>query len=146
MKNLLLFLIGAFFIAGFISAGVIKTPGPHTIFDGDTLRTDSTFTDSNFLYTKDLNTVHVWIKTTNPADSTKYRVYYYQGFTQEDIFAVPVDTSGTASGNAITHVADTLWYYTSFETTAPYTQIKVTADGTDHGNRARVWLDVFLTE
>ena len=141
-----LFMIILVMMSFSFSQEIFDTPGPHTLWDGDTLRTDSILTASDFLYTKDFNRVHVWIKTTNPVDSTGYRAYYYIGFTQSDVFAVPVDTSGAESGNAIVNISDTLWYYNSFTTTALYTQIRLSGNGADHGNRACVWLKVFLSE
>ena len=125
-------------------AGVIDTPGPHTFWNGDTLKKDSTKTAADFLYTSKYRTINIWVKATNPADSTKFRVYYRTAFNMADVLATPGDTTGTESDATLIQVSDTLWHYRSLKVAPQYNILYLKAL-TGHGNRCRVWLKVYLS-
>lgn len=123
---------------------VYDSPGPHTLWDGDSLQQADTLI-SNPLHTGHFPYLGVWIKTTNPADSTQYRIFFRGAFAKTDTFAISSDTAGAEVGSTIMRIADTLWHYCSvILPVATYTKIYLIADDTDHGNRACVWLKIFL--
>lgn len=144
MKKFIL-LLSLIIIPVFFFAGVIDTEGPHTFFNGDTLKKDSTKVASNLLYCSQLRNLHIWVKTTNPVDSTKYRIYYKVKFALTDTLATPSDSAGAESGNTIIRVEDTLWHYRSIKVAPQYIQLFMKAL-TGHGNRARVWLKVYISD
>lgn len=142
MKKLLLMVMLLITALGF-SQDVLDSSGPHWLWEGDTLKGGITKVGA-ILYTGHWPYPGIWIKTTNPVDSTKFRVYFKGAFELTDTFAIASDSLGNDAGTII-RVSDTLWHYCSIQPAlAPYTKIYVEADGTDHGNRARIWIKVFL--
>jgi len=133
------------FLGFAIAQDVLDTPGPHTFWSGDTLKKDSTKTSADYLYTTNYTKLHVWIKSTNPVDSTKYRLYYVTAFGLTDILAVPSDSAANESGNTIIQVNDTLWHYRAI-TIAPQYNKLVLKSLTGQGNRCRTWVKVYMTK
>jgi hypothetical protein len=127
-------------------AGVIDYPGPVDVWTGDTLKKNTTLTAANLFYCSQLRNMHIWIKTTNPVDSTKYRLYYKVKFNMNDVLATPSDSVGSESGNTLIRVSDTLWHYRSIKVAPQYIQLYLQSDASAHGNRARVWLKVYISD
>lgn len=143
MKRLFLLAVLLVAVIGF-SQEVHDGPGPYWLWEGDTLKQGVTKI-SVPLHTGHYPYPGIWIKTTNPVDSTEYRIFFKGAFSLTDTFAAPSDTLGNEYGSTIMRISDTLWHYCSvFPACAPFTKIYVEADGTDHGNRARIWIKVFL--
>lgn len=144
MKRLLFIIaIMAMVTMGF-SQEVLDGPGPYWLWEGDTLKGGESFSSAP-THTGHWAYMGLWIKTTNPVDSTKYRVYFKGTLDTADIFAIPSDTLGNENGNTIMRISDTLWHYCSIKMPcAMYTKIYIDADNTDHGDRARVWSKIFL--
>ena len=122
---------------------VYDGPGPWALWSGDTLKKDSTKTSVS-LHTGHFAQFGIWLKSTNPADSTNYRVSFKGAFLASDVFAIASDTLGAESYATIMRVSDTLWHYCSVQPPcATYTKIFLTALP-GHGNRCRVWFKTFL--
>lgn len=139
-----------FLVAMLSAQTVITTPGPHSIWTGDTLKKDSLKTASKIIYTSGFSSVLVRTKTTNPADSTNYRIYYKTGFALTDSFGIPCDSAGASISNTITRIVDdssSTWDEKSITLPkAPYVKLYIKADGTKHGNRARIWTYLYLVK
>jgi len=135
------------------SQTLTENAGPHTLWSGDTLSTSVTKTATPVFQTADYTYLHLWVKTTNPADSTKYRVYYKNALSPTDVFVFANDSTGTALSTTIIWIADTLWHYRAITlptAKAPYMTIYATAGtgtgGDGHGTRARIWTKVYFSE
>lgn len=123
---------------------VINAPGPYSHWQGDTLKKGATLT-SKACPTGRFPYSGVWIKTTNPADSNKYRISFKCAMGLDDVYATPSDSLGAEYGNTVMRITDTLWHVASiYSPCADYMKLYVTADGTAHGNRARIWIKQFF--
>ncbi|MGB3341339.1 MAG: hypothetical protein WBB37_07655 [bacterium] len=122
---------------------VFDSPGPHWLWEDELLEAGVTKV-STPLYTGHWPYAGLWIKTTNPADSTKYRVSFKGAYELTDTFAIASDSSGNDVGTII-RISDTLWHYCSIKSAlAPYTKIYIEADALEHGNRANISIKAFL--
>lgn len=124
--------------------------GSYDLWSGDTLRGDSTKIADQTLLVSNFNYLHLWAKTTNPADSTNYRIYTKFALSPSDTFCVINDTTGTAVSTTILQLSDTLWHYRVIPLNdatgrGPYMKVFMSAL-TDHGNRACVWAKIFLSK
>lgn len=140
MKKIVI--LAAMLVAVSFGQTVLKSPGPHWLWQSDTLKSSTTRT-SSVIHTGYFTDLGIWLKSTNPADSTKYRILFKCAQSLTDTFAIQCDTVG-AAGGTIVRISDTLWHYISLkEICAKYTKIYAQAL-TDHGNRCRIWVRVFL--
>lgn len=140
MKKLIIFI----FILFGIGFAQLIGEGPHTLWNGDTLRTDSLKRSQYFTIGKDYVYAGIWLKTTNPVDSTHFRVYFKMANSFADSFATPSDTLGAEIDNTIFRISDTLWHCRSIRfNSLKYGKIFLQAT-TGHGNRARVWTKLEL--
>ena len=145
MKKLFFLLTTVLAVA--FAGDVFSTPGPHTVWAGDTLKKNTTLTDSDYVYMQDYDRVHVWVKSTNPADSTVYRLYYKTAFSLADVFAPTADSVADDVSTTLINVDDTLWHYRSVTVHEKlFLNLKATSHATTHGNRCRVWLKILLSK
>lgn len=142
MKKLLILTMMIITIA--FSQNVIDAPVPTWLWQGDTLK------GGESLISKPLHTGHfpyfgIYIKTTNPVDSTKYRISFKGAYFKTDTFAISSDTLGVEKNSTIMRISDTLWHYCSVQVPcARYTKIYIDADATDHGDRVCIYIKIFL--
>lgn len=151
MKKILitLFILSGLIIPQLYSQSYLKSAGPYILFAGDTLATGKTLTYANTFIIPSFQYLHAWIKSTNPAESTKYRIFYKFALSPTDAFSVPNDTNGAEISSTIMNIGDTLHHYIGMElpdAIPPYMKVYVTSDGSDHGNRCRVWLKLYFTK
>lgn len=85
------------------------------------------------------------IKTSNPEDSTDYKVYYKTAFDNTGSLYVAADTLGAAD-NTIFVITDSTSVWMERSILVPVSRyIKIFYDPqTDHGNQCKVWLRTFL--
>jgi hypothetical protein len=126
----------------------LRTAGPHTLYAGDTLKKSTTLTYSSVFIPSNFQYVHVYLRTTNPADSVSYQVYYRVALSPSDSFVVPGDSVGNEISSTIITVTDTLRHYYVMklpDANLSYLQI-LTASDAGQGNRARIWLKLYFSQ
>jgi hypothetical protein len=141
LSLLIILMVGSIF-----AVTVYSTPGPHSLWSGDTLKTNTTLTSTGILYMANFAKLNVWVKSTAPLESSNYRIYYKSSSALADTFASPADTVGVVISTTIMRVSDTLWHYRSVDVTVPYLKIYLTSSATLNGNRTRIWLKAFLAK
>ena len=126
----------------------LRTAGPHTLYAGDTLKKLTTLTYSTVFIPANFQYVHVYLRTTNPADSVAYVIFYRVALSPSDSFVIPGDSIGTDLSSTIITVTDTLRHYYVMklpDAMPSYMQVLTASDG-GQGNRARIWLKLYFSQ
>lgn len=142
MKRMI-FLVLVLTVLG-VAETVIDAPGVTMLWNGDTLKKNTTLV-SGTIWIGHWPYPGITVKTSNPADSTNYRVYFLTKNALSDSFFMPSDTLGNEAGNTIFRLSDTLAHSsTIFPVANRYLCVVIKSSATLHGNRARLWVKLFL--